>query len=274
MRIPLPDVHVPLLATQFVAQDGPVLRGHPVRQHECAPLDGGIHGREQLAPKDRHHHAYRQQKAMAHGVPVPRVGEPTARHQTVEMRMHHQRLTPGMERGDEARTGAQILRVAKKFVQRRVHRGKQQVGHRSHIRQSQPSQLIGLGEDDMVVIAGQQPRLLPHQPALDLEPGARRAHPMPTRMIPDAFHMPLRAGLDVATQARGATGQQRPHRLPHVGWQRVTLLKCGIAALEDLLYGDLSHALLHQWRIPSPVPADSSNAQAHRRCPAAGAAPG
>ena len=71
MRIPLPEVHGPRLAASWAAPDGPVPPGHPVWPRAGPLLDGGIHGRELLAPKDRHHHAYRQQKAMAPGGPWP-----------------------------------------------------------------------------------------------------------------------------------------------------------------------------------------------------------
>jgi len=104
----------------------------------------------------------------------------------------------------------------------------------------------------MGVIAGQQPRLLSGQPALDLEPRTWRTQSVPTGVVPDAFDMPLRAGLDVAPQARGATGQQRPYCLPYLGRQRVARFKPGIAALEDLLDGHLSHVRYPQSRTPVP----------------------
>jgi hypothetical protein len=72
------------------------------------------------------------------------------------------------------------------------------------------------GEDDMVVIARQKPSLLAGQPALDLEPGALRAHPVPTGVVPDPFQMPLRARLDLTTEYGRATRQERPHGSTHI----------------------------------------------------------
>jgi hypothetical protein len=75
----------------------------------------------------------------------PRVGMPTARHHTVERRVQHHGLTPGLERGDEARTSPQLRRGAEAFVQRLVPRGNQPGGHHAHLPQPQPSQLIRQG---------------------------------------------------------------------------------------------------------------------------------
>jgi hypothetical protein len=66
---------------------------------------------------------------------VPRVREPPTGHQTVEMRVQQQRLTPGMQRRDDARTGAQIFLVTAPLVKRLVHRGKQQLRHRGDVGQ-------------------------------------------------------------------------------------------------------------------------------------------
>ena len=77
MRIPLPDRHMPFLTAQFVAQSGPLPQGHPIRQRQHPPTDCGINGREQLAPTHRHHHAYRQQTAVADGTPLALGGQPT-----------------------------------------------------------------------------------------------------------------------------------------------------------------------------------------------------
>jgi hypothetical protein len=51
------------------------------------------------------------------------------------MRVQQQRLTPGMQRRDDARTGAQIFLVTAPLVKRLVHRGKQQLRHRGDVGQ-------------------------------------------------------------------------------------------------------------------------------------------
>ena len=61
---------------------------------------------QQLAPKHRHDHPYREQKAVADGLPLPVRGPPPACHETVHVRMQHQGLTPGVQRGEDARLRA------------------------------------------------------------------------------------------------------------------------------------------------------------------------
>ena len=92
------------------------------------------------------------------------------------------------------------------------------------------------GENDMVMVTGQQPGLLAHQPALDLQPGTLGTQPMATGIVPYSFDMPLRTGLDMATQHRGATDQQRPCRLSHLARQRMAAFKRRVALLQNLLH--------------------------------------
>ena len=61
---------------------------------------------------------------------------------------------------------------------------------------------MGQGEDDMVMITGQEPRLLHGQPALSLEVRTLRTGPMPTGVVPDARHMAVRTGLDMTSEDR------------------------------------------------------------------------
>jgi hypothetical protein len=87
----------------------------------------------------------------------------------------------------------------------------------------------------MVMVAGQQPRLLLAQPALRLEPGALRAHPMATGVVPHPFHMPIWTGLHMPPKPCGTTRQDRPHGPTHMVWQRMAAFVSGIASLQDLL---------------------------------------
>jgi hypothetical protein len=59
-------------------------------------------------------------------------------------------------------------------------------------------------EDDVVVIAGEQPCALHGQPALGLEIRALRTGAVAARVVPDACDMPVRTGLDMAPERGGA----------------------------------------------------------------------
>jgi hypothetical protein len=107
------------------------------------------------------------------------------RDQAVHVRMQHQRLTPGVQGRDHPRLGTEILGVRQQGEQRLPHGLQQQCAHHGHVGQPQRIELMGQGEDHVVVITGEQPRLLEGQPALGLEVGALRTRPMPTRVVPD-----------------------------------------------------------------------------------------
>ena len=86
---------------------GRIARAAPTLRARQGLSDRG----QQLAPKHRHDDACGEQKAVADGLPGPVRRPPTAGHQTVHMRMQHQGLAPGVQRGDDARLGAEVLGV-------------------------------------------------------------------------------------------------------------------------------------------------------------------
>jgi hypothetical protein len=86
------------------------------------------------------------------------------------LRVQHPRLTPGVERHDEARLGPQIVHITQELIQRLADYGKEQLSHHADVRQAQPAELRGQRKDDMVMVTGEQAGLLERQPALDLEP--------------------------------------------------------------------------------------------------------
>ncbi|MGH8070284.1 MAG: hypothetical protein ACRERE_34610, partial [Candidatus Entotheonellia bacterium] len=160
---------------------------------------------------------------------------PAPAHYTVQMRVEHQGLAPGMPRRDEARLRPPILGSAQQLTQPFPHGRTQEIRHGTHIRQPQAAQLIGQRNDDMVMVTRQQSGVLTSQPALDLEPAALGTQPGATRVVLDPLDMPLRAGLDVTTKHSRPTDQARPRRPPHVVRPPVTLREGRIACLEDLL---------------------------------------
>jgi hypothetical protein len=80
---------------------------------------------------------------------------------------------------------------------------------------------MGQDEDDMAMITGEQPHLLNGQPALSLEVRTWRTGPLPTRVVPDARHMAVRTGWDMAakrgTRAAPQRGSSPNTRLPATG---------------------------------------------------------
>ena len=94
----------------------------------------------------------------------------------------------------------EILGVRQQGAQRVPDRLKQQGRHHRDVGQPQRVELMGQGEDDMIMVTRQEPRLLEGQPALGLEVGTLGTRPMPTGVVPDARHMAVRTGLDMAAE--------------------------------------------------------------------------
>ena len=96
---------------QAVQEVEPLLRAHRLGQGQRPTrhrLPECVH---HLPPKDGHHHAGREEKSLAHRDPLPRWGQPTPCHEAVYVGMEDQRLTPGVERGEDARLRPEILGV-------------------------------------------------------------------------------------------------------------------------------------------------------------------
>src|SRR5262245_5724771 len=100
------------------------------------------------------------------------------------------------------------------------------------------------GEDDMIMVTGQEAGTLEGEPPLGLEVGALRTGPMPTRVIPDARHMAVRAGLDMAAEDRRPALHDGARRSADVGGEWVRLLVGGKRVLEDGLERHKRHRCL------------------------------
>jgi hypothetical protein len=154
--VPIWKSHAAILpVTQSILKVCITLAHQARRQAKRPSADGRVNGRAPFAPKPRQDHAHRPHKAMPHRAPVPLVRESTPGDQTMQRRLPHPRLTSGMERGDEARTGPQRRRGAEEFNARLGHRGKQPVGLRSPMHPRPLSALIGQGKKDVIMLTGQ-----------------------------------------------------------------------------------------------------------------------
>jgi hypothetical protein len=87
------------------------------------------------------------------------------------------------------------------------------------------------GTHHVVVLTGQEPGLLLGPPAFDLPPGTWGAHPMATRVRPQAFDMASGTDLHRSTPSRRAAGEPRPHRPPHAVRHRLRARIRGIPQL-------------------------------------------
>src|SRR5262249_56626614 len=92
-------------------------------------------------------------------------------------------------------------------------------------------------EDAMIMVTGQQPGALQGQPAFGLEVRTLGAGAMPTGVVPDAGHMPIRAGLDMAPQHGSAALHDRAGRAADMAGQGGGLGGGGESNLENGFQG-------------------------------------
>ena len=86
-------------------------RGELAVEGEPSPVEGGAEQRQELAPEDAAEHAHRQEESRPAGDPARAVGrQPTPRHDAVHMRVVLEVLAPGVEDGQEADLGPEVLR--------------------------------------------------------------------------------------------------------------------------------------------------------------------
>ena len=128
----------------------PKKRSSPASKAACRSLQ------EQAAEQAREH-AHRQEEARPAGDPARAVGrEAAARHDAMDMRMMVQGLAPGVQHGDEADLGAEMLGIGGDRAQR-LGRGLEQDGvDRSLVLEGDRGDRRRQGEDDVEVGHRQQ----------------------------------------------------------------------------------------------------------------------
>ena len=120
----------PVDPAQFAqaAGEGGGLRecGEIAEEAEFAGLEGGAQRVEEQPAEEAREHAHRQEEAGPAGDPACAVERRTAAgHDAMDMRMMVQVLAPGVEHGDEADLGAEMLRIGGDGAQRLGRRPEQ-----------------------------------------------------------------------------------------------------------------------------------------------------
>ena len=125
-------------------------------------------------------------------------------------------LAPGVQGHDDAGQGAEVTRVRQHRYQFLFDGKEEQVGHLPDVQLPQVVEVVGDGEDRVVVVSTEQSGLLFRQPAGGLQECALRAGAMLAGVVPDLGVMSVRANLCVATQHGGAAAGQSVCRIPDV----------------------------------------------------------
>ncbi len=121
--------------------------------------------------------------------------------------MKQQFLRPTVQYAREADLGAEIFRVFCHVVQRLRDGGKEQTVGQPWIRAEERMEMIGDGEDDMMVFDGKQVLLLRSEPANLLKTLTLRTVPISTRVVGDLPEPAAVTLVEVTAEVRGAATQ-------------------------------------------------------------------
>ncbi len=127
------------------------------------------------------------------------------------MRVQEQGLGPGVQYAGEADRGAEVFGIARHVVQGLRYRGEEQAIAAPGIGAEQGLERVGHGEDDVVVLDGQQMLLLSFEPAELLAALAFGTVPVPAGVVGDLAVITAVALVDVTAEGRGAAVEDGPH---------------------------------------------------------------
>ena len=127
---------------------------------EPPPVEGGPEQRQELAPEDAAEDADRQEEPRPAGDPPRGVGrEPAAGDDAMDVGVVLEVLPPGVEDGQEADLGPEVLGVGGDLLQGLGGGPEQQAVDHARVLQGDRAERRGQGEDEVEVLDGQEFRL-------------------------------------------------------------------------------------------------------------------
>ena len=159
----------------------------------------------------------------------------------MDVRVRIEGLAPGVQGHDDAGYGPEVARVRQHVHQFFFGRPEQQVAHRLHVQPPQVVEVVGNGEDGVVVVAIQQARFLFLQPAGGLQERTLRAGAVLTGVVPDLGLVAVGTDLFVTTQDGGAAAGHFVNGVPDMLLQGMGALVSGIVLAQDRLNGRRLH---------------------------------
>ena len=185
----------------------------PKKRSRPAAWSASQSGEEQSA-EQLAEHVDGQQEGGLRGHPARAVErDAAAGHDHVDVRVVGQRRAPGVEHGRDADAGAEVARVGGDRQHGLRRRPEQQVVDRGLVGEGDVGDLGRHREHDVEVADGQQVRLARRQPLARGRALALGAVPVAAGVVGDAGVAAALAGLDVASERRGATGLDGRHHL-------------------------------------------------------------
>jgi len=126
---------------------------------ECkiTPLETMFEMVKKLASEQRRHHPYGKEESFAAGYPAASIRrKSTPRDNTVNVRMIHKILSPGMQNTNDAYFCAEMFRVMGEFHQRLGNGAEKKIVHDLPVHRYQGIQFRGNCEDHMKILNGQK----------------------------------------------------------------------------------------------------------------------
>jgi hypothetical protein len=150
-------------------------------------------------------------------------GESATGHNAVNMWVEQQILAPGVENRKESDIGTEVFGIASDGEQGLGAGAEQDIVNDLGILQGDGGELFGNGEDDVMVVDGQQFILLPHQPLGTRQRLALGAVAVAAGVIDVALIIALATGFDKTAEGGGTAGFNGAHDAQLLQWQAVFL---------------------------------------------------
>ena len=202
-------------------------------------IEGAAKQSQELAPEHAAEHAHRQEESRPAGDPARAVGsEPTSRHDAMHMRMVLEVLAPGVEDGQEADLGPEVLGIGGDLLQGLGGGSEQKAVDLPWVLQGDRTERRGKRKDHMKVLDGQELRFPGLHPLRRGGGLALGAVAVAARVVGDPLMPALIALLDVSAQGRGPAGGDVLQGAALLGREHVAVaFEEGIAVLSE----DLGH---------------------------------
>lgn len=173
------DPDIPVFLSDGVYQLAALFLGEIARKLKFPGNDLFCQERNELATELRPDYAGREKETVSCIDPLPVRRESAAGNEAMDMRMNPERLAPTVERRDDSRQRAEMLRICQEFLKTLPGCLEQQVGESRPVVFPQVIEFAGNGEYYMKIVALNEALELLVNPSGDLDEGAERARTMP-----------------------------------------------------------------------------------------------
>src|ERR1019366_6359730 len=246
-----------------------VQRGTGTFKRELVMMKGTAQSGDELTAEDPTEDPHRQEEMRPCSDPASVVEcQTTARHHTVNMRMSIKLLSPGVEDGEEADLGAEMLGIASHLEQGGSTGFKQQRKQSPLVLPDHRHERVRYAEDEVVIAHRQQFLLAAFEPLLARVGLALGAVAVPARVVGDSLMTAARAQIAMPTESGSTAARDGLEYLDLRPGQRLDVMFAKPVACDSDDIGHLERWPAHPLRSSSDarIVSWSSGFTAARRC--------